>query len=528
MKKLTAVVFTLLMVLSAFSQTRYNVIPYPNSLDPMEGSFSFKNKITVSYDKEYLSEIQLFSEIFYSQFFVILAPTSAGGNIIIKKNKNLPGNTYKLNIDKNRINIETNSSSSCFYALQTLHQLITLKGDGSYEIPACSISDYPNFSWRAFMLDESRHFKGKEIVKKMLDQMALLKMNVFHWHLTDDQGWRIEIKKYPLLTEVGAWRDSTQAKYAPKDSTRVYNAYPHGGYYSQKDIIEIVEYASKRHIMVVPEIEMPGHASAAVAAYPWLSASGESIKVTGNFGIFKTTYNVADEKVFTFLTDVLSEVMSLFPSKIIHIGGDEVKYDEWITNDKVQELMKREGFKSPADVQVFFVNRISEFIQDKGFRMMGWNEIMGKNVHEWSTAENSQQTLAKTSIVHFWKGEPALLKEALEQGYDVVNSNHWDTYLDYTYTRIPLEKAYNFSPVPEGLDSKYVTHILGSGCQMWSEYIPKVSDLYRQVFPRIAAYAEVGWTSKENKDYNRFLKSLNVLKRYWDSQGITYYSDYLN
>jgi len=514
-------VFTILIGLSLFSQTRYNLIPYPNSLIAKDGAYNFKNSINISFDKEYSSEIKLFSDIFYGQFFIKLVSATPAG-IIIKKNKDLTKDSYRLNVEKDIITIEANSSSSCFYALQTLRQLITLKGDGSYDVPACSINDYSNYAWRAFMLDESRHFKGKEFVKKMLDQMALLKMNVFHWHLTDDQGWRIEIKKYPLLTEVGAWRDKTQSKYAPKDSVRVYYTYPHGGYYTQKDISEIVEYASKRHIIVVPEIEMPGHATAAVASYPWLSAANEPIKVTGDFGIFKPTYNVADEKVFTFLTDVLSEVMALFPSKIIHIGGDEVKYDEWISSVKVKELMTREGFKSPADVQVYFVNRVSEFIQSRGFRMMGWNDIMGKNIHEWSTEQNSMQTLAKTSIVHFWKGEPALLKEALEQGYDVVNSNHWDTYLDYTYTRVPLEKAYNFSPVPEGLDPKYVSHVLGSGCQMWSEYIPKVSDLYRQVFPRIAAYAEVGWTSKENKDYSRFVLSLNVLKRYWDSQGITY------
>ncbi len=524
MRRLTVVVLALLMALSALSQTRYNVIPFPNSLEAKDGYFNFNKELSVSCSKEYVPEILMFSEIFRKQFFASLS-ISANGKIVVRKENKLPNDSYKLNITKNNITIEVNTTSSCFYAFQTLRQLITLKGDGSYEIPACIINDYPNFSWRAFMLDESRHFKGKDFVKKMLDQMALLKMNVFHWHLTDDQGWRIEIKKYPLLTEIGAWREKTQSKYAPKDSARVYYQYPHGGYYTQEDIAEIVDYASKRHIMIVPEIEMPGHATAAVASYPWLSASNPSIKVTGDFGIFKSTYNVADEKVFTFLTDVLSEVMSLFPSKIIHIGGDEVKYDEWIASDKVKELMAREGLKKPADVQVFFVNRISKIIQDRGFRMMGWNEIMGKNIHEWSTEENSQQTLAKSSIVHFWKGEPALLKEALEQGYDVVNSNHWDTYLDYTYTRIPLEKAYNFSPVPEGLDPKYVSHVLGSGCQMWSEYIPKVSDLYRQVFPRIAAYAEVGWTSRKNKDYDRFVKSLTVLKRYWDTMGITYYTE---
>jgi len=525
MRKLISLLTALIIFSGAYSQAVYNITPYPNSLIAQSGNFNFKNSITVSYDKEFSSEIGIFKDLFYNQFCINLI-NSTSGDIKITKSKTLQEGSYNLTVEKGGIKIESGSKSGSFYALQTLRQLITLQSDGSYNIPACTIADSPAFVWRAFMLDESRHFKGKEIVKKMLDQMALLKMNVFHWHLTDDQGWRIEIKKYPLLTQVGAWREKTQLKYAPKDSARVYYDYPHGGFYTQKDIAEVVEYALKRHIMIVPEIEMPGHATAAVDSYPWLSASGDIIKVTGDFGIFKSTYNVADEKVFTFLTDVITEVMALFPSKVIHIGGDEVKYDEWNASKEVKELMAKEGLKNPSDVQVFFVNRMSKFFDTKGYRMMGWNEIMGKNIHEWSAEENSQQTLSKNSIVHFWKGEPALLKQALEEGYDVVNSNHWDTYLDYTYTRIPLEKAYNFSPIPQGLDPKYSKNVLGSGCQMWSEYIPKVSDLFRQVFPRVAAYAEVGWTKSENKDFSRFLNSLNVLKRYWDTQGITYYPDY--
>lgn len=525
MKKTILILLTIFIAVASYSQGRYNVIPYPNKLTSGDGEFIIKDKINITGNKEYLSELKIFQEIFRNQFSIELSQNTKA-DISINKDLNLVTNEYKIDITKSKISIDVNSASALFYALQTIRQLITLKGDGSYAIPVCNIADSPAFRWRAFMLDESRHFKGMAIVKKMLDEMALLKMNVFHWHLTDDQGWRVEIKKYPLLTQTGAWREKTQLKYAPKDSARVYYEYPHGGFYTQEQIKEIVNYAKARHIMIVPEIEMPGHATAAVASYPWLSASAQPIKVTGDFGIFKPTYNVADERVFTFLTDVLTEVMSLFPSGIIHIGGDEVKYDEWNSSEHVKEMMKREGLKSPSDVQVFFVNRLSGFFDKKGYRMMGWNEIMGKNIHEWSSEENSQQTLSKNSIVHFWKGEPALLKEAIDKGYDVVNSNHWDTYLDYTYTRIPLEKAYNFSPVPEGMDPEKAKNVLGSGCQMWSEYIPKVTDMYRQVFPRIAAYAEVGWTKKENKDFNRFLKSLEILKRYWDSKGIAYYPDY--
>ena len=511
--------------LLCFIQAQQTVIPYPNSIEVKDGQFEFKRVLLVDVDTCFKSEIELLSSVFRDEYGIKLI-LSSKGTLLIKKNDQLSENVYKLQANKKGILIEASTKKSCFYALQTLRQLVKLNGRGWYQIHSCDIIDSPKYSWRAFMLDESRYFKGTVFVKNMLDQMALLKMNVFHWHLTDDQGWRIEIEKYPLLTEIGAWRDSTQIAKVSQGMPAKFYPYAHGGFYTKDEIRDIIDYAAKRHIMIVPEIEMPGHASAAVAAYPWLSPTGEKIAVPGGIGgIYNSTYNVADDKVYTFLTDVLGEVIDLFPSKIVHIGGDEVKFDTWNSNKKIKALMMKEKLTNASDVQVFFVNKISNFIASKQCRMIGWNDIMGKNLHAWSTEANANQKLASGTIVHFWKGEASLLKEALADGYEVVNSNHWDTYLDYTYNRLPLEKSYNFSPIPNDVNPIHAKQILGLGCQMWSETIPKVCDAYRQIFPRIAAYAEVGWTASENKNFNRFSQNLLPLKRYWDSKGISYFEE---
>jgi hexosaminidase len=378
------------------------------------------------------------------------------------------------------------------------------------------------------MLDEARNFKGKKVVKEILDQMALLKMNVFHWHLTDDQGWRIEIKKFPLLTEVGAFRDSTRLrKMVWRDErwhwvdSEVYSDRANGGYYTQEDIRELVAYASARHITVIPEIEMPGHATAAIAAYPWLMYPPKQVKVPSSLGIKKLAYNVADEKVIGFLQDVILEVMELFPGKILHIGGDEVKYDTWKDNSAIKKLMEKEKLKNYADVQIHFTNQISTFIEKNGFRMMGWNEILG-NVHVEEGEKSAQLELSKKSIINFWKGDSLLFIDALTKGYDVVNARSIYTYLDFPGKRTPISVAYNFSPAPRGITNEQRKHVLGFGCYMWGETSPTVRLMQGYTFPRIAAYAEAGWTRDINKDFVRFSSALVRMKEYWDKKGIYY------
>lgn len=376
------------------------------------------------------------------------------------------------------------------------------------------------------MLDEARYFKGMEQVKMLLDEMAFLKMNIFHWHLVDDQGWRIEIKKYPKLTEIGSKRKSTQIGPLQWDSP-IQSAEPHEGFYTQEQIKEIIAYAKERHITVVPEIEMPGHSTAAIASYPWLGTSKKEIEVPIKFGVGKDVYDVTDPRVYTFLTDVLEEVMALFPSKIIHIGGDEVKYNHWKSSLSVRAYMKDKNLKTPADLQVYFTNKISKYLQSKGRRMMGWNEIMGHNLHAYQDQKDTKTTqkLAQESIIHFWKGDVQLATTAASNGYEIVNSLHNFTYLDYRYKNLPLSKAYSFDPIPEKLDEKYHDKVIGLGCQMWGEWIPTNGEMHYQVFPRIAAYAEVGWTEKEHKNFSSFKGALRNLQKRWTAKGIYFAPD---
>lgn len=317
------------------------------------------------------------------------------------------------------------------------------------------------------MLDESRYFHGEAFVKQMLDQMALMKMNTFHWHLIDDAGWRVEIKKYPLLTEVGAYRKDSEIGTWKSGKT---SGEPHGGFYTQEQIKNIVAYAAERHINIVPEFEMPGHSSAAIAAYTWLGTAGKDIDVPVKFGRLYDNYDVTKPEVITFIKDVLIELFDLFPSEVIHIGGDEVGYEVWEKSKSVQKYMKENNIKTPADLQIDFTNKISKFIEDNGRRMMGWNEILGKNIHkdfgEKKNDKEAETELAKNAIVHFWKGDIALLTDAAKKGYGIVNSLHSSTYLDYNYNNISLEKAYGFNPIPEGLDAQYHKNIYGLGCQM--------------------------------------------------------------
>ncbi|MBC6489817.1 beta-N-acetylhexosaminidase [Flavihumibacter stibioxidans] len=523
--------FILLVVLTRQASAGIGIIPRPAHVVEGQGSFILTGEVSIISGNATRPEAAYLAGILGKGFGKKISVKNKGLGIVLKLNQKLNnelGNEgYRFSSRKHGIVIEAAGNSGIFYAIQTLRQLLPAgfefraQPGQEINIPVLEISDRPRFQWRAFMLDESRHFKGMEVVKNLLDQMAMVKMNVFHWHLTDDQGWRIEIKKYPELTKVGGFRKNTQTSRRSEERTGV----PHGGFYTQDQIKEIVSYAAQRHIKVVPEIEMPGHAMAAIAAYPWLGTLGTTNEVAVTFGIMEDSYNVADPRVYQFLNDVLSEVFTLFPSGIVHIGGDEVKFEAWKNSQMMQEMMKREGLNTPADLQIFFTTRISNFIDKNGFRMMGWNEILGGNVHEWQKQEDVkvEQTLAKSAIIHFWKGSLDLVQKAVSDGYDVVNSVHSMTYLDYNYKSIPLSKAYSFDPVPEGLKEEYIPRILGTGCQMWGEWIPTVDKMNLQVFPRLAAYAEVGWTPKTAKNYEDFVKALASLKERWTLAGIRFY-----
>jgi hexosaminidase len=532
---LIIVVALVLLCNSRIKAQIINIIPNPQVVIIGQGTFTFSDQLiivssTASKNSANVLQRDLKKIVGY-QIEIIESENPRIESIQFKQNKNLASEAYELIVTKTGIQIVASNNKGWFYGVQSLIQLFPVTPDSMekvsvLQVPVVTIKDAPRFSWRAFMLDEARFFKGIDQVKMLLDEMAFLKMNVFHWHLVDDQGWRIEIKKYPLLTEIGSKRKSTQVGPL-KWKSPIQSAEPHEGFYTQQEITEILKYASERHITVVPEIEMPGHSSAAIASYPWLGTAKNEIEVPINFGVGKDVYDVSDPKVYQFLTEVLDEVIDLFPSKVIHIGGDEVKYNHWKESASVQAYMKDKGLSTPAELQVFFTNNISHYLQSKGKRMMGWNEIMGHNLHEYQDVSdtNSDQQLAKETVVHFWKGDVELATQAASAGYDIVNSLHSNTYLDYNYSSISLSKAYAFDPIPEKLDPKYHDKILGTGCQMWGEWIPTNGQMHFQVFPRIAAYAEVGWTEKRNKNFDTFKTNLKKLQKRWEKKGIYYAPD---
>jgi len=535
MKVSFSIVFGVLSLLgqSGVQAQNIHIVPAPQKVVPGRESITLNQNTQIAYCVEgkktatYLQEV--LHNILGTQVNMSETDDSGDGRIQFMLDKKLTKEAYNLTVSKNGIQISASGNPGWFYGVQSLIQLLSvhpasLEDHGSIEIAEVQISDAPRFPWRAFMLDEARYFKGMEQVKMLLNEMALLKMNVFHWHLTDDQGWRIEIKKYPLLTEIGSKRKSTQVG---SWNSPIQSAEPHEGFYTQEEIREIVSYAEERHITIVPEIEMPGHASAAIASYPWLGSAKKEIEVPIRFGVGKDVFDVSDPKVYQFLTDVLDEVMELFPSKVIHIGGDEVKYNHWKESESIQAYMKEKGLDSPADLQIFFTNSISQYLQGKGRRMMGWNEILGHNLHEYQEESDTEarQKLAKGTVIHFWKGDVSLANQAAEDGYEIVNSVHSMTYLDYTYKSIPMSKAYHFDPVPAGLDPIYHHKVIGTGCQMWGEWIPTNGHMHFQVFPRIAAYAEVGWTNVQNKDFDTFKSALKKLQKRWELKDIYFAPD---
>ncbi|WP_455497951.1 beta-N-acetylhexosaminidase [Coprobacter sp.] len=514
---LIALVFTLDTI------AEISVIPAPLSVKENGETYHWGTNMKIGFDRILKNEAEYLQSILTEKGIqsFLASDTKGKKEIVLELTPEIKGKeAYILTSSSKSIHISASSPTGIFYGIQTLRQLIRIDNK-QLTIPGVSIQDEPAFSWRAFMLDECRHFKGKECVKLLLDQMALLKMNTFHWHLTDDQGWRIEIKKYPELTRIGAFRDSTQLENSHSNN---YLHEPHGGFYTQKEIKEIIRYAEHLHIRVIPEIEMPGHAGAAIAAYTWLGCTGKRISVPCKFGVNYDILDVTNPKVYSFIENILDEIIALFPSPIIHIGGDEVKYNQWKASPTITQYMEKNKIKNPAELQVDFTNKISRMLSQKGKRMIGWNDITGDKIHNFQAEEEtgSNAQLAPGTIVQFWKGDSTLIRKTLEKGFDIVNSYHIYTYLDYTYKKAPLEKAYSFSPIPENIPTELKKHILGLGCQMWTEWLPTCESAQKMIFPRIAAHAETGWTAPENKNFYRFSKTLPALLEYWDNIGIKY------
>lgn len=414
--------------------------------------------------------------------------------------KNPGDEGYILKVEKTRVEIEALSPAGVFYGIQTLYQLLPAEaGAGKPEknpdisLPCVRIEDKPRFRWRGVHLDVSRHFFPKEFVMKYIDIAAGHKLNTFHWHLTEDQGWRLEVKKYPRLTEFGAWRRET-----------MFNGRPHGGFYTQEDIREVVEYAKHRFITVVPEIEMPGHAQAALAAYPELSCSGGPFHVGMEWGIIYDVFCAGNEKTFALLEDVLSEVIDLFPGEYIHIGGDEVPKLRWKNCVKCQERIRAEGLKNEEKLQSYFIKRIEKFLSAKGKRLIGWDEIL-------------EGGLAPNATVMSWRGTVGGV-EAAKSGHDVVMSPTSHCYFDYYQGKynepkaiggfLPLETVYGYEPVPQELTAEEAKHILGAQANVWTEYMPNSEQVEYMLMPRLCALAELVWSEKGKRDFADFQRRL--------------------
>ncbi|MEG0333607.1 MAG: beta-N-acetylhexosaminidase [Akkermansia sp.] len=527
---------TLGMTETAFSQSQ--IIPRPAQLTTEDGAPLIIDRDTSLYcaskDQGFKKATEQMRSYLNHGTHLNLADYKTGKNVIVirqdKKMANKGNEAYKIEAKNGVIEISAPTEKGIFYASQSLAQMLPTEffkeNDNKMDVQwklaekPFTIVDAPRFAWRALMLDDVRHFWGVETVKQMIDQMALLKMNVLHWHLTDDAGWRIEIKKYPKLTQIGSRRDDTEIGTWKSGKSE---GRPYQGFYTQAQIRDIVAYATERNITIVPEIEMPGHAGAAIYSYPELGIKIPD-KVPTTF-VTNYAFNPTSEKTYKFLSDVLDEVVALFPGQVIHVGGDEVRYnDQWKGEPIIENFMKKNNMKSFADVQLAFSNRVSKIVASKGRRMMGWNEIFGHDVNGDGGGVAASK-LDKKAIIHFWKGSADLAKQAIRAGHDVVSSTHTHTYLDYSYGSISLQKAYDFDPIFEGLEKQYEPNVKGLGCQMWTEWVSNKDRLHYQVFPRMIAFAEVGWTDKSRKDYKDFQKRLKSYSAIMDEKGIKYSTD---
>ncbi len=434
---------------------------------------------------------------------------------------------YSLTVTPSQVTARAAQPAGLFYAAQSLRQLLppeifsaTPVEGIAWTLPCVEIEDVPRFGWRGAMLDVCRHFMPKEFVLRYIDLLALHKLNIFHWHLTEDQGWRIEIKKYPRLTDVGAWRKETLVGRLQHDAEMTFDGVPHGGCYTQDEIREVVAYAQARHVTVVPEIEMPGHAQAAIAAYPELGNLTEPLEVRTYWGISDNVFNV-EESTIAFLQNVLDEVLDLFPSEFIHVGGDEAPKKQWRESPAAQARMQELGLHDEEELQSYFVRRMDAYLTAKGRRLLGWDEIL-------------EGGLAENATVMSWRGIQGGVA-AVSAGHDVVMAPNSHTYFDYYQSAdrdteplaiggfLPLEGVYAFEPVCEGIDTEHAHHVLGGQGQIWTEYIATPEHVEYMAFPRLCALAEAVWTPAEGRDYADFLARLAVHLQRLDGLHVHYH-----
>ena len=520
---------------SIISAQSLSLIPLPLSVERSEGEFIFKDKLVAQITPQAKEVFDLFAKDFSraTDIKIKQIQKSSKAQLELDLVASLPAEGYTLKVTKEKISIAASQPAGFFYALQTLKQLLprnVMAGvpDSSvsrWSIPCVEIEDAPRFAWRGFMLDEGRHFFGKEAVKRVIDVMATYKMNRFHWHLTEDQGWRIEIKKYPKLTEVGAWRESKGLGYGNvKPDTEHY-----GGFYTQKDIREVVEYAKARFIEIVPEVDIPGHSQAAIAAYPEILACDPENKheVWLWQGVSADVINVANPKAVQFAKDVIDELTELFPFGYIHLGGDECPVNKWRKNEQCKARLAAIGSQNYRDLQIDFYKQLHDHIaqkpKEKQRRLIFWNEILYGNT----------SMLSNDITVMAWIGANQAAVEAAKRGMTTILSPQIPYYINRKQSPLPtepmsqghgtesVEAVYNYIPmnnVPAELQSKY----LGVQANFWTEWVVEESVLQYLMLPRLAAVAEAGWTTQQKRNYNDFVNRLQAEKVYYEKSGLNY------
>lgn len=513
------------LFVSAQQKADYNVVPLPQSVS-LTGKPSFimdaSTRIVYAEGNEDMERNARFLQDYVQKntglklLLSTNAAKPAANSVVLALDSSVKGSeAYTISVDRRNVILKASSPAGIFYGLQTLRKSLPVAQVSQVELPAAVISDAPRFEYRGMMLDCSRHFFPVEFVKEYIDLIAMHNMNRFHWHLTDDQGWRLEIKKYPLLTLKGSVRTKTTIGH----NSQIYDNTPYGGYYTQEQAREIVEYARERYITVIPEIDMPGHQKAALACYPDLGCTGGPYEVGQNWGVYLDILCLGNEKTYQFCEDVLTELMDIFPSELIHIGGDEAPKERTVECPKCKELMAREGLNK-TNVQGYFTNRIEKFINSKGRRIMGWDEILEGDIN-------------KSATIHCWRGTEHGIKAA-QQGHDVIMSPTSYCYFDYYQADprksdepqgiggyLPMEKVYEMNAVPDDISPENRKHIIGVQGNLWTEYVAVPSHVEYMVLPRMAALSEEQWCNKKGT-FEAFVPRVTRLTSLYSLYGMQY------
>ena len=543
MKKNRASILLIIIAVIGFTFNNYSsnleenvsIIPKPNKIILSDGHFLINSNtkiIIVGSSKEEINIAKYFNHKLENAVGYKLEISNENidteNSIILNSmdNGKLGAEGYTLVVNKNGVKI-TGTNAGQFYGIQSILQLLPAEIFGNkiqenleLTVPFVEIEDAPRFEWRGMHLDVCRHFFSVEFIKKYIDYLAMHKMNTFHWHLTEDQGWRIEIKKYPKLSEVSAYRNETIIGHHNTNPQK-FDGKRYGGIYTQEEIREVVKYASDRFITVVPEIELPGHSVAALTAYPELSCTGGPFEVRTSWGISDDIYCAGNEKTFEFLENVLSEVVELFPSKYIHIGGDEAPKDRWEECEKCQARIKKEGLHDEHELQSYFITRMEKFLNSKGKQIIGWDEIL-------------EGGLAPNEAVMSWRGNDGGIAAAKSK-HKVVMSPNTNCYFDHYQTEnreneplaiggfLPLEKVYSFNPIPPELTEEEGKYIIGAQGNVWTEYIATPESVEYMAFPRMSALAEVVWSEDSNKDFDEFKLRMEKHYKRLDAIGTNYF-----